>query len=77
MRPESHSEVEDRTETVRVIYHHEADGWWAESPDVEGWSAAGSSYAEVVKLAEEGISFAREQDAALEHFVPASEHAAA
>jgi len=23
-------------ETVRVIYHHEADGWWAESPDVEG-----------------------------------------
>ena len=39
-------------ETVRVIYHHESDGWWAESPDVEGWSAAGESYAEVVKLAE-------------------------
>lgn len=33
-------------ETVRVIYHHEADGWWAESPDVEGWSAAGDSYPE-------------------------------
>ncbi len=32
-------------ETVRVIYHHEAAGWWAESPDVEGWSAAGDSYA--------------------------------
>jgi predicted RNase H-like HicB family nuclease len=45
-------------ETVRVIYHHEADGWWAESPDVEGWSAAGDTYAEVVKLAEEGIQFA-------------------
>jgi hypothetical protein len=25
-------------ETVRVIYHHEADSWWAESPDVEGWA---------------------------------------
>ena len=45
-------------ETVRVIYHHEGDGWWAESPDVEGWSAAGESYVEVVKLAEEGIPFA-------------------
>lgn len=47
-------------ETVRVIYHHEADGWWAESPDIEGWSAAGDTYAEVVKLAEEGIPFALE-----------------
>ena len=25
---------------VLVIYHREADGWWAESPDVEGWTAA-------------------------------------
>jgi hypothetical protein len=25
-------------ENVRVIYDHEADGWWAESPDIEGWS---------------------------------------
>lgn len=34
-------------ETVRIIYHHESDGWWAEPPDVEGWWAAGDSYAEV------------------------------
>lgn len=59
--------------TVRVIYHHEADGWWAESPDIEGWSAAGESYAEVVRLAEEGIPFALEQPADLEHYVPAGE----
>lgn len=59
--------------TVRVIYHHEADGWWAESPDVEGWSAAADSYAGVVKLAEEGIPFALEQPAELEHYVPAGE----
>ena len=60
--------------TVRVIYHHEADGWWAESPDVEGWSAAGDTYAEVVKLAEEGIPFALESPTKLEHYVPAGEH---
>lgn len=76
-RPESYSEVEDRIDTVRVIYHHEADGWWAESPDVEGWSAAGDSYTEVVKLAEEGIPLALEHSANLEHFVPAGEHVAA
>jgi predicted RNase H-like HicB family nuclease len=64
-------------EIVRVIYHHESDGWWAESPDVEGWSAAGDSYAEVVKLAEEGIPFALKREAKLEHFVPAGEHVAA
>ncbi len=64
-------------ETVRVIYHHEADGWWAESPDVEGWSAAGDTYEELVKLVEEGVSFALGHAAELEHYVPAGEHVAA
>ncbi|MBS1882340.1 MAG: type II toxin-antitoxin system HicB family antitoxin [Actinobacteria bacterium] len=74
----SYSDVEDRMETVRVIYHHESNCWWAESPDVEGWSAAGDTYAEVSKLAEEGIPFALDRkDVALEHFVPAGESVAA
>lgn len=60
-------------ETIRVIYHREGDGWWAESPDVDGWSAAGDSYAEVMKLAEEGMPFALGHDAKVEHFVPESE----
>jgi hypothetical protein len=61
----NYSDVEDRMETVRVIYHHETDGWWAESPDVEGWAG-------------EGIPFALERDdVALEHFVPAGESVAA
>ena len=65
-------------DTIRVIYHHEDDGWWAESPDVERWTAAASSYAEVVKLAEEGVRFALErEDVELEHFVPAGEPLAA
>jgi len=72
-RPGSYSDLEDLMETVRVIYHHEANGWWAESPDVEGWSAAGDTYAEVVKLAEEGIPFALDGPAELEHYVPAGE----
>jgi predicted RNase H-like HicB family nuclease len=77
-KPGSYSDVEDRMETVRVIYHHEADGWWAESPDVEGWSAAGDTYAEVAKLAAEGIPFALESDdIVLEHFVPVGESIAA
>lgn len=62
---------------VSVIYHHESDGWWAESPDIEGWSIAGHGYAEVAKLAEEGASFALGQEAQIEHYVPADERATA
>lgn len=64
-------------ETVRVIYHHEGGSWWAESPDVERWYAAGDTYAEVAKLAEEGIPFALGHGAKLEHFVPVGESIAA
>jgi predicted RNase H-like HicB family nuclease len=57
-------------ETMCVIYHRESDGWWAESPDVEGWSAAGDSCAELFKLAVEGSSFVlRRDDVSLEHIV--------
>jgi len=65
-------------ETVRVIYHHEEGSWWAESPDVERWYAAGETYDDVVKLAQEGIPFALQRDhVELEHFVPAGENVAA
>lgn len=63
-------------ESVRVLHHHEADGWWAESPDVESWSAAGESYAEVVKLVEQGIPFVLERPAELEYYVPTGEEIA-
>jgi hypothetical protein len=49
---------------IRVIYHHEPEGWWAESPD------------EVLKLTEEGTPCAlecEEGEVELEHFVPAGE----
>lgn len=63
--------------TIRILHHREADGWWAESPDVDGWSATGHTYAEVVKRAEEGIPFALGHDADLKHYVAAGEHVAA
>jgi predicted RNase H-like HicB family nuclease len=44
-------------DSVRVICHYAEDGWWAESPDVQGWSAAGESFSEIRALAVEGIPF--------------------
>ena len=73
--------------TVRVLYRQEAEGWWAESPDVERWTVAGSSYEEVRALVEDGVAFALASAAedrgegfdearfagdAVEHYVPAS-----
>jgi predicted RNase H-like HicB family nuclease len=63
-------------EAARIIYHREADYWWAESPDIEGWSATSDSYAAVVKLAEEGVPLALGRPAELEHYVPADERSA-
>lgn len=50
-------------EFVRVIYHREADGWWAESPDLKGWSAAGDSYTKARRLATDGVRFVRQAEA--------------
>ena len=44
--------------TVRVLYHREPDGWWAESPEIEGWTVAGDSYEEVRQLVDDGVTFA-------------------
>jgi len=52
---------------IRVIYHHDADGWWCESPDIPGWSGAADSYAEIIELAENGIAFALGRPIGAEH----------
>ena len=41
---------------IRILYHQEPQGWWAESPDIDGWSVVGDTYEEVRRLAEDGIS---------------------
>ena len=72
--------------TVRILYHQEPNGWWAESPDLDGWSVAGETYEDVRRLAEDGVSFAlaaaaedrgeafdeeRFSSVSVEHYVPA------
>ena len=51
---------------VRVEYHREDDGWWAESPDVEGWTAVGGSFEEVRDLSLEGLPFFEEEELDIE-----------
>ena len=61
----------EQMKAVRVIYHYEDGSWWAESPDVERWTAGGASYDEVRKLAEDGVRFALDrEDVEVEHYLP-------
>lgn len=43
---------------VHVIYHYEPGGWWADSPELSGWTATADSIDELRALAEEGVRFA-------------------
>ena len=52
--------------TAVVVYHHEDDAWWAESPDVDGFSAVGATIGEVRALAREGVSFYLDQQVDLD-----------
>ena len=57
---------------ARVICHCEPEGWWAESPDIESWSVAGDTYAEVRALVDAGVEIALDRaGVAIEHVVPA------
>lgn len=47
---------------VRVEYHHEPEGWWADSPDVKGFVATGQDVSEVRALVREGLPFYLEQE---------------
>lgn len=48
---------------VTVIYHYEGS-WWADSPNVERWSAAADELDDLVALVNEGVPFALNVDAA-------------
>lgn len=45
-------------EAVRIVCHWESGYWWAESPDIERWSAAADTFADLARLAAEGVEFA-------------------
>lgn len=49
---------------VRVRYHHEPEGWWAESPDIDGFVATGQTLAEVRELVHDGVPYYTEDDEA-------------
>jgi predicted RNase H-like HicB family nuclease len=42
---------------VEMHYHFEPEGWWAESPQLPGFSAAGITFDEVRDQAHEGAEF--------------------
>ena len=42
---------------VLMEYHCEPEGWWAKSPDLPGFTAAGATFAEVRELAHSGAEF--------------------
>lgn len=42
--------------TIRVLHcNSHGDGWTADSPDLDGWSVLGASYAETKALAEDAV----------------------
>jgi predicted RNase H-like HicB family nuclease len=43
---------------IRVIYHQEPEGWWAESPDIEGWYVTGATFEATQALAEDHARYA-------------------
>jgi predicted RNase H-like HicB family nuclease len=53
--------------TARIVYHHEPEGWWADSPDLLGWSAAAESREDLEKLVRDGAEFFAEEPLDLFH----------
>jgi predicted RNase H-like HicB family nuclease len=52
-------------ERVRVNYHHEDGSWWAESPDVAGYSAVAESLTQLRELVAEGLPFLIDDESAV------------
>lgn len=46
--------------TVTVYYRQEDGVWWADSPDIQGWTAAADSYEELRAVIADGVEFALE-----------------
>ena len=59
--------------SVRVIYHHDPDGWWAECPEVRGYTGFGETYEEVRDQMREGLPWFAEEDLTLFHIAPSDE----
>ena len=42
---------------IAVVYHEEEEGWWAESDDMPGFSAAGDTLEEVREQVHSGVPY--------------------
>ena len=61
---------------VAMDYHHEPEGWWADSDDLPGFLAAGATFDEVRELAHSGAEFYLERPVEVEDRLPPSLHEA-
>lgn len=43
--------------SVKIVYHRDEGAWWADSPDMPGFSAVGDTFDDTRKLVLEGILF--------------------
>lgn len=41
-----------------VKYHREGGSWWADSPDIDGWSASAHTHDALREVVREGLFFA-------------------
>jgi predicted RNase H-like HicB family nuclease len=55
---------------IQMHYHYEPEGWWAESPELPGFSAAGATFEEVREQAHEGAAFFADEPLEIEDRAP-------
>jgi len=46
---------------ITIQYHWEPEGWWADSPDLPGFTAVGDTYEEIRVLVMEGVAEVTEE----------------
>lgn len=55
---------------IQMHYHYEPEGWWAESSELPGFSAAGATFGEVRQQAHEGAAFFADEPLEIEDKAP-------
>ena len=46
-----------QVKSVKIVYHRDEGAWWADSPDMPGFSAVGDTFDDTRQLALEDIPF--------------------
>jgi predicted RNase H-like HicB family nuclease len=55
---------------IQIHYHYEPEGWWAESPELAGFSAAGATFDEAREQAHKGAAFFADEPLEIEDRAP-------